>query len=89
MRGPTPAVQRSHEPGQHIYCRNCGGEFKLVPDQQGLHAEPIGGMGNPKDLEPELDVQLIERTVDEAVEHLSATDLLATADPSAVPEGSR
>ncbi|MBV5292924.1 MAG: HD-GYP domain-containing protein [Curvibacter lanceolatus] len=89
MCGPTLAVQRGHQPGQHIYCRNCSGEFKLVPDQQGLHAEPTGGMGSPKDLEPELDVQLIERTVAQAVEHLSATDLVMTSELGAIPEGPR
>lgn len=76
MCGPTLVVQRDHEAGQHIFCRNCSGEFKLVPDQNGLLALPTGGMGSPKDLEPELDVQLIERTVAQAVEHLSAVELL-------------
>jgi len=89
MCGPTLAVQRGHQPGQYIYCRNCSGEFKLVPDQQGLHAEPTGGMGSPRDLEPELDVQLIERTVALAVDHLSAADLVATSEPGAIPEGPR
>ncbi len=89
MCGPTLVVQRDRQPGQHIYCRNCTGEFKLMPTQKGLHAQPTGGMGRPKDLEPELDVQLIERTVAQAVEHLSAADLLATAALSHVPEGPR
>jgi len=75
MCGPTLVVQRGQRAGQHIYCRNCSGEFKLIPAQQGLSAEPTGGMGSPKDLEPELDEQLIERTVAQAVEHLSVADL--------------
>ena len=89
MCGPTLVVHRDHQPGQHIYCRNCSGEFKLMPTQKGLHAQPTGSMGRPKDLEPELDVQLIERTVAQAVEHLSAADLLATAALGHVPEGPR
>lgn len=82
-------MQRDHQPGQHIYCRNCSGEFKLMSAQKGLHAQPTGGMGRPKDLEPELDVQLIERTVAQAVEHLSAAELLATAAPGDASEGPR
>ena len=55
-------------------------------------SSPIGETaeaGSPKDLKPGLDVQLIERTVAQAVEHLSATDLVATSEPGAIPEGPR
>lgn len=76
MCGPTLVLRREQEAGQRIYCRNCGGEFKLVKNKCGLTAQPTGLQGAAKDLEPELDGMLIERTVLDAVNKLPASDLL-------------
>lgn len=89
MCGPTLVVQRSHLPGQRIYCRNCSGEFRLASGRRALHAEPTGGMGSPKHLAPELDVELIERTVTQAVAQLSAIELSTMAESGADHGGPR
>jgi hypothetical protein len=76
MCGPTLVVQRIHEAGQRVFCRNCGGEFKLVAAPHGLQAQPTGRNGSANDLAPELDVQLIQRTVAESVAKLPVAELL-------------
>lgn len=42
----------------------------------GLFATPTGRMGRPSDLEPELDLELVERTVKEAVTALPSVELI-------------
>lgn len=64
--GPTLVLHRDSKPGKLIYCRNCTGQFKLAYVDGSLTAQPSGSMGSPADLEPELDVELIRRTVQEA-----------------------
>lgn len=69
--GPTLALTRSSKAGELLYCRNCSGQFKLASDGEGLHAEPTGGIGTPADLEPQLDLELVKRTVQEAAAELA------------------
>lgn len=64
--GPTLVLHRDSKPGKLIYCRNCTGQFKLASVEGGLAAQPTGLTGSPADLEPELDAELIRRTVQEA-----------------------
>lgn len=64
--GPTLVLHRDSQPGMLVYCRNCTGQFKLASEGSGLTAQPTGMMGSPADLEPELDEDLIRRTVHEA-----------------------
>lgn len=72
--GPTLTLTRRSHAGQRIYCRNCTGEFRLIPVSEGLRAEPTGRMGKPSDLEPDLDIELVERTVRNAVALLPVKD---------------
>ncbi len=67
MCGPTLVVRREQIAGDRIYCRNCSGEFELVADAGTLNPKPTGRMGNAAALEPEADIALIRRTVEEAV----------------------
>lgn len=76
MCGPTLVIRREQESGQRIYCRNCGGEFKLAKGPLGLTAQPTGLTGAAQNLEPELDSMLIERAVLDAVNRLPASELL-------------
>lgn len=64
--GPTLVRTRESRAGKLIYCRNCTGQFKLAFVDGGLTALATGLMGSPADLEPELDAELIRRTVQEA-----------------------
>lgn len=55
MCGPTLVVRYEHHAGEHIYCRNCGGEFALELQDGVLTAVPTGKQGQAADLEPEVD----------------------------------
>lgn len=84
MCGPTLVTRRDHHAGDHIYCRNCGGEFALEAQGSCLVATPTGKQGQAADLEPDVDPELIARTVRAAVEALPITDLI---NASALPSG--
>lgn len=79
MCGPTLVLRKDHHAGQHIYCRNCTSEFELKGIDHALLATPTGHKGQPADLEPEADTDLIQRTVISATQALPATDLLAAS----------
>lgn len=84
MCGPTLVLRRESQQGDHVYCRNCSGDFVLEPRDGGLVASPTGGQGLAADLEPEADTALIARTVREAVASLPVADLVkASSLPSA------
>ena len=80
MCGPTLVLRREDQPGQHIYCRNCGGDFELVQRDDSLVATPTGKRGSAVELEPQADAALIARTVDAAVAALPVETLLAQTD---------
>lgn len=84
MCGPTLVLRRDHHAGEHIYCRNCGGEFALESQSEGLVASATGKQGRAADLEPELDSALIARTVRTAVAALPIADLVRA---SSIPFG--
>lgn len=55
MCGPTLVIRRDHRNGDNIYCRNCGGENRLVRLGAILRVEPTGQRGSARDLEPDVD----------------------------------
>lgn len=76
MCGPTLVVQRGQRAEEHIYCRNCSGEFTLEQEITQLAARPTGGMGYPQALAPQVYGPLIAATVNSAAA-LSANGLVA------------
>lgn len=82
--GPTLVIRHEHNEGDHLYCRNCGGEYALETQDSALVAAPTGKQGQAVDLEPEADSALIARTVRAAVEALPIADLIRA---SAMPLG--
>lgn len=84
MCGPTLVMRHEHKEGDHLYCRNCGGEFALETQDNCLVATPTGKQGQAVDLEPGVDTALIARTVREAVAALPIADLVRA---SAMPLG--
>ena len=64
--GPTLVVRRTAQPTERIYCRNCGGEFRLLQKDNSLHVEPTGRRGSAVDLQPEADLALLQRILAEA-----------------------
>ena len=79
MCGPTLVLRKDQLAGEKIYCRNCAGEFELKQGDQCLVATPTGHQGRPADLEPDVDSELIQRTVIASVEAMPAMALLATS----------
>lgn len=76
MCGPTLVLRREYRAGDHVYCRNCTGEFELRDEHGLLCAVPTGGKGQAADLTPDIDAALIARTVQDAVSALPAQALL-------------
>ena len=68
MCGPTVVVQRNARAGDLVYCRACGGEFKLADDGSAL--VPTGARGSAAALEPEPDEALIVRLVADSAQIL-------------------
>lgn len=79
MCGPTLVVRKGQHAGEKIYCRHCAEEFELKELDSCLVATPTGNQGQPADLEPEADTELIQRTVMAAVQALPVKEMLATA----------
>ena len=79
MCGPTLVLRKDQHAGEKIYCHNCTGEFELKEGAHDLVAIPTGQQGRPADMEPELDVELIQRTVMTSVQALPAMALLAAS----------
>jgi len=59
MCGPTLVLKKGQTSGEHVYCRSCSGEYLTESRDGRLVTVPTGGMGTPKDLEPEADTVLI------------------------------
>lgn len=77
--GPTLVTRHEQTAGDHLYCRNCSGEFRLEAQDSRLVAIPTGKKGQAADLEPEVDSALIARTVRAAVEALPVVKLLTAS----------
>lgn len=67
MCGPTVVVTRDARTNDIVYCRACGGEYKLEKDGGHLQIAPTGGKGSAAALEPTPDDELIARLVRESV----------------------
>ncbi|MDE2082772.1 MAG: HD-GYP domain-containing protein [Burkholderiales bacterium] len=67
MCGPTLVVRREHASGDSVFCRSCGGAYRLEAGADGalLGAVATGGRGSARELEPEPDTALIGRFVRE------------------------
>ena len=68
MCGPTLVVPREKVAGESVFCRHCGGEYRLQPGvdalfDSALQAVGTGGKGSAGELAPVADTALIERFV--------------------------
>ncbi|WPC05170.1 HD-GYP domain-containing protein [Pseudomonas benzenivorans] len=71
MCGPTLVQRRGQQAGERLYCRSCGGEYRLEAGAgDRLQAKPTGAQGLPDDLTPRADEQLIGELVQAAVRRL-------------------
>lgn len=77
MCGPTLVIKSAQQAGEHIYCRNCGGEFALEKENARLIAKPTGRTGTAADLQPDVDHELIRKVVAEAVNNMPLEQMLS------------
>ncbi|MGE0436777.1 MAG: hypothetical protein AB7G76_05215 [Steroidobacteraceae bacterium] len=69
------AVMKIHpDVGDALFRRNCGGGFHQEAAPEGLLVQPEGTSGAPADLESELDIALIGRTLDPTASALLMID---------------
>lgn len=71
MCGPTIVITRRHLHGDHVYCRSCGGEASVDRRDGRLSIAPTGKRGSKRDLEPEIDNNLLDELVMESGRHLA------------------
>lgn len=82
MCGPTIVVQSTTEAGEHLYCRNCTGEFVVESTNHHLSATPTGRQGTAAQLEPPLDRALISSIVVDAIGNIEHESLFAAIQQS-------
>ncbi|PIX96228.1 MAG: phosphohydrolase [Hydrogenophilales bacterium CG_4_10_14_3_um_filter_63_21] len=68
--GPTIVVRRGHRSGDHVYCRHCGAEAVVAWEGNAVHIASTGKKGTVEDLQPEIDVNLIDALIRETVRHI-------------------
>lgn len=70
--GPTLVVRREQGAGDTVFCRSCGGRYRLEHGDDGtvLKAAPTGGQATPADLEPVADTELIRRFIRDTAHRL-------------------
>lgn len=76
MCGPTLVLRREQSAGEAVFCRNCGGEYRLQAggdgqsgDDNALQAIATGGRGDAAALAPVADTALIWRFVRDTAPH--------------------
>jgi len=69
--GPTIVVRRGNKTGDHVYCRNCGGEAVVERNGDAISISATGRHGSVEDLQPEADMDLIDALVREVARHLN------------------
>lgn len=68
--GPILVIKREQQPGEHIYCGKCSGEFSITEVNARLMAWPTGRTGSPSNLPPDVDHGLIRNLVAEVTNGL-------------------
>ena len=61
--GPTLVLTGKNKPDDRIFCRNCGGEYRVTVTRDGVAVIATGKMGKPSDLLPELNLAQVEATL--------------------------
>lgn len=61
--GPTITVSRSHAPGMNLYCPSCRGEYETHGSTSQFRLVATGRAGSPVDLEPKVDLDVIDNVV--------------------------
>ena len=75
--GPTIVVRRDQHTGTLVYCRHCGGQARVVRENNVIKIVPTGERGTAEALQPEIDTMLIDELVAESVRVLGLGKLAA------------
>ncbi len=68
--GPTIVVTRSHQDGDKVYCRVCGGEAEVHRHRHQLSIKPTMRHGSAAELEAVIDTELINDLVNDNVAYI-------------------
>jgi hypothetical protein len=66
MCGPTIVVRRGDGVGTRVFCRHCGGTAVIEQNDGAIRLVPTGERGDAMDLQPGLDVALIDGLIAES-----------------------
>jgi len=66
MCGAAVVIRKNQNVGDHVYCRACGGESALGSGNGQTILTPTGRRGTPEQLEPIVDVDIIEQVIKDA-----------------------
>lgn len=64
------AVRRAQHAGDHLYCRACGGESRLMQNDDGMELKMTGQRGDAAALAPDSDPDLIGAMVEDIAPHV-------------------
>ena len=68
--GPTIVVRHGNRSGDRVYCRNCGGEAVVHWQGGAVHVAPTGKKGTVEQLQPDVDIDLVDALIRETVRHI-------------------
>ena len=68
--GPTIVIRRDQKTGNFVYCRKCGYKTTVIRENGTFSIAETDDHGNAEELEPEVDVALIDALVNEAASRI-------------------
>lgn len=69
--GPTIVINKTHQHGDRVYCRACGGEALLQKEDSKISVKMTGRKGNAENLMPEINNDLLDDLVQESGKYIS------------------
>lgn len=69
--GPTIVVRRDQHTGDYVYCRSCGYKTTVIREDGRISIAETDDHGTAEELQPDVDMPLIQALVDEAARVLA------------------
>jgi len=73
MCGPIIVVRSDHQTHDYVFCRHCGGQAQVERDGTAIRLIPTGKTGAPADLEPDIDIALLDHLVQESARVIASS----------------
>ena len=77
MCGPIIVVRRGQQSGDYVFCRQCSGKAKIEREDGAIRIVSTGQRGGPADIEPDIDIGLLEDLVRESAKLIASNRALA------------